>query len=151
VVGRARFALCSARVRIGIERFELSFWDEFPLIGALPLLALCWTTTLWPPPWLIAPVLVALAHARVVFVVTAHGSWVERRVFRIPWRRVATGLHPKLRNCGWDFSEIEIEPADGWGTEWTRIAEWNDSNDRMNREGALLMRMAEQHIRRLHG
>ncbi len=147
--------LRTGRVRVSTERFELSFWDPGPLVygGA------AWFSWLYiagprlqTAVWVTVAFLVASAHSRAAFVVTARGSWVVRRMFGIPWLRLATGSHPRINTLGgWDFNEIEIVRADGRLRDGTVLAEWDDNNERANQDGILLARLAEQHVLRLHG
>jgi hypothetical protein len=111
----ARFGFASARTRIGAERFELSFRGvELELMPLAVIGVSC--VIAFPSMWAVIGAMatfVALAVGRVAMVVTRQGTWVERRVAGVCWRRYWLGRGARIEcGVGWDWDEIAVFPAD---------------------------------------
>jgi hypothetical protein len=156
-------AFRSARIRIGADRFELSFANPLPLVVTLLLLA---TTGLplslaladWRAALLVlVPVLALVASSRTKFVVTAETSMSRHSVLGIPWRRRRLGRHPEVKLDGWSWNEIAIHPSDPalrrglHDDEREVLVDWNDGDVARNRDAERLIQLARAEVQRLHG
>jgi hypothetical protein len=155
---RARdgFAFPWARVRLGRARFELSFWDPFPLLTVW-IGAMC-GIPFFGPTWL-ATVLILTALTlsfRRAFVVTRETSWLALTVLGIRWKKALLGRRPLLENNGWNWSEIAVVPSERalraglHDEERAVLVEWSDGSERKNAESAELIALARAQIDRLH-
>lgn len=164
-----RLAFRDARIRIGADRFELSFareWKHLALVGlaflvmAGPFLSLV----------CIAPRVVVLALEVVAagltasvlagtqhLVVTRHGAWADTTLFGVRISRHALGHHPKVDNLGWDWQELAVYPLAeslrrGLHDEGRFVlVEWADGDAARCSDGKHLQAIARAEILRLHG
>ena len=166
-------AFRGARIRIGVDRFELSFareWQHLALVGvafvvmAGPCLVLVY----------LALRLVAFAHAvaaatvtlafladvlarRNHLVVTRHGAWGVSTILGIQTSCRLLGHHPKVDNLGWDWQELAAYPRDErlraglHDEERFVLVEWADGDEARCRDGKHLQEIARAEILRLHG
>src|SRR5262245_43422156 len=105
------FAFPWARVRLGPARFELSFWDPIPLLSLWMILG---GFVIFHRVWLATVLVLSLVclSARRSFIVTRETSWLATSLLGIRWKRALLGRRPLLENCGFDWSEIAVVPAD---------------------------------------
>ncbi|MEI8256544.1 MAG: hypothetical protein WCJ30_12800 [Deltaproteobacteria bacterium] len=152
------FAL-GGTVRIGADRFELSFWDLMPLVCALGVLV---PASVWILGWrwgglaLIASLGVCLT-ARVRLVVDRETSWVEHRVAGLRWRRVPCGRAPTVDDFGYDWSEIAVVPTVPElrarlqnGLDRMVLVEWDWNQPAKDADAAVLVALTRGEIQRLH-
>ena len=156
------FAFRCARLRLGADRFEMSFFDLVPLFTiafvGLPCFLLLPAVLAYARYWLPLVLAAALyaASSRNVFVVTRDTSWLACRLLGVELKRTPTGRHSKLALGGWNWTEICIEPSDPAlaaalaGEDRAVLVEWDDSDERRTRDAALLMELAREQIARLH-
>ncbi len=161
-----QLAFRDARIRIGVDRFELAFAREWK--QALVYLA-CLAMWVVPCLWAgvsFAPRVVVLGLAVVVvtgltvgvlagcqhLVVTRHGAWGVTTILGIRVSLHALGFHPKVDNRGWDWQELAVYPRqEGRLRERFVLVEWADGDEPRCRDGQHLQAIARAELLRLHG
>jgi hypothetical protein len=151
------FYFPDVQLRVGPQRFEASFpglsapgfWPAVLLMSMLvcviasPLVLLWW---MWE------------RMKRVVVVVTDRSAWVEHRALGYTYGVRALGLRPRVENCGYDWEEIAMVPADAAladalpdgrvvCAEWS----WTGAKTERDREADYLIAFMREQIERLHG
>ena len=152
----------NARIRVGAERFELSFGVAWKRFAAILLFAV-WSAAFLLP---IVPVAAAAVLLVVVFlvlverrhlVITRRGSWGVTTLLGVQVSRHALGLHPKVDNLGYDWDELGVYPIlpelrrvlhDG---ERFVLVEWTEQDGPKATDGRHLLEIARAEVLRLHG
>ena len=152
----------NACIRVGAERFELSFGVAWKRFAAILVFAV-WSVAFLLPivPAAAAAVLLVVVSLVLVerrhLVVTRVGSWGITTLLGIRISRHALGLHPKVDNLGYDWEELGVYPLEDslrtglHDRERFVLVEWNESEGPRAEDGRLLLEIARAEILRLHG
>ena len=168
-----RLAFRDARIRIGADRFELSFgreWKHLVLVGCAALVALGPSlVVLVDLPRLVLLVIAVAAGCLTLafsigvlagdrhFVVTRHGSWGVSTFLGLRFSSRPLGHHPKVANLGYDWEELAVYPRDQHlcagllDNERFVLVEWAGGDEARCRDGAHLQEIARAEILRLQG
>ncbi|MEO6950872.1 MAG: hypothetical protein ABI321_03585 [Polyangia bacterium] len=168
-----QLAFRDARIRVGADRFELSFgkeWKHIAVVSAavfvmagpvLPLLVFLPTSVA-----LLLALLGACGTLAFLFVVltgcqhlvvTRHGAWGVSTILgvRVAWHPL--GYHPRVDNLGYDWQELAAYPRDERACarlhdhERFVLVEWADGDEARCRDGKHLQSIARAEVIRLHG
>ena len=153
-----RFSLTGVRLRLGAERFEISVWDWQTMLALLVPAA--WGLLELPFRISLACCIgfgLLVAQARCVVTVTQTGSFAERRLLGICWRRRDLGIRPTFQSgLVWSWCELAVVPADErlrkvlHDEDRFVLADWDDRYEQATRDADRVAALANSETARLH-
>ena len=98
-----------------------------------------------------------MAQARCVVTVTQTGSFAERRLLGICWRRRDLGIRPTFQSgLVWSWCELAVVPADErlrkvlHDEDRFVLADWDDRYEQATRDADRVAALANAETARLH-